>query len=395
MLIIIMVIFCICGNVYSFYEETFDEENEEYVETAGSASVPNINARAAILYDVTYDRVLYEKNSKQKRANASTTKMITAIVAYEEGNLDDIVTISLKAATTGGSTINLKKDDKITLDDLLKGLLVHSGNDAAIAIAEHISGTVEEFVKLMNEKLEEIGARDSHFVTPHGLDAENHYSTAYDLALIAKELLKNDYLRDIVSKQTVNLKINGVTRTIGTTNEMLSLYEGADGIKTGYTGDAGRCLITSVTKNGRKLVSVVLGCDSKKNRTNDSIKLINYGFEKFKVVNFEKYIRKNICISVAKSEGEIYRITKNIDFCYPLSESEISKIEIKYDVAQNLVAPLYKGQTIANAKIYLDNNLIGDIDYLLPENILKKSWKQYFETIIFNALNLTKTVGLN
>ena len=187
----------ISSNVLAFYEGTINEE-DYVVETSASVEVPSLNARAAILYDVNGDRILYEKNSKQKRANASTTKMVTALVAYKLGNLDDIITVSQKAANTGGSTINLRTGDKISLGDLLKGLLVHSGNDAAVAIAEYIAGSVEEFAILMNEEAEEIGAVDSHFVTPHGLDVENHYSTAYDLMLIARKLLEIPYLNNIV-----------------------------------------------------------------------------------------------------------------------------------------------------------------------------------------------------
>lgn len=381
-----IVIVCLFGCVYGFYEGVTEDDEEYFIETTASVSVPKLNARAAILYDMTYDRILYEKNSKERRANASTTKMITAIVAYEEGNLDDIVTVSQKAANTGGSTINLKKDDKITLDNLIKGLLVHSGNDAAVAIAEYISGSVEEFSKLMNNKLEEIGAKDTHFVTPHGLDEDGHYSTAYDLMVIANELLNIPYLADIVSEKTIEIEINGYTRVIGTTNEMLSVYSGADGVKTGFTGNAGRCIISSATRDGRKLISVVLGCDTKKNRTTDSVRLLDYGFNAFKEVNFKDFLRESVCISVNKSEGGIYRLSQEIDFKYPLKEDEIQKIRIKYNTMQNLEAPISKGEIVANTEIFLDGIKIGEIKYALPEKINRKDWKMYFKEILINNI---------
>ena len=353
----ILFFVCLFTSTFSFYED-FENDDEIYLETATSTGVPTLNAKSAILYDVTFDRILYEKNARQKRANASTTKMITAIVAYEEGDINDIVTVSKNAGSIGGSVINLKENDKISLDALINGLLIHSGNDAAVAIAEHIAGSVEGFSDIMNEKALEIGAKDTHFVTPHGLDKEEHYSTAYDLMLIAKYLLEIPYLANIVSQKVVEIEVNGYTKTIGTTNEMLNIYEGANGVKTGFTADAGRCIITSANKNDRKLISVVLGCDTKKNRTIDSVKLLNYGFEDYKLYDFSNHIKQNICISVEKSEGKLYMLSKNITFVYPLKDDEIKNINVKYDVRTNLLAPIYKGEKVAIAEIYIGQNKI-------------------------------------
>lgn len=390
-MIICLVMLFLTTNAYGFYENDIEEENDYFVETTANVSVPNLNARAAILYDVTYDRILYEKNSKQKRANASTTKMITAIVAYENGNLNDTVIVSQKAATTGGSIINLRQGDEITLDDLIKGLLVRSGNDAAVAIAEHIGGNIDVFANLMNEKAQDIGARDTHFVTPHGLDKEAHYSTAYDLMLIAKRLLEIPYLAEIVSKSSVEIKINGYTRNIGNTNEMLSIYQGVTGVKTGYTGEAGRCIITSIDKNNRKLISVVLGCDTKKNRTQDSVKLLDYGLGKFEEIELDRYIKNTICISVEKSDGKVYNLTQNVSFKYLLTKDEFDKINVKYNIKSNLKAPLKKGMSIGLAEIYFDGDKIGEIEYLLPEDIGKKTWKLFFKEIIINSFeNINK-----
>lgn len=355
----ILIFIYLFTSTFAFYED-FDFENDEefYLETAVSTGVPTLNARAAILYDATFDRILYEKNARQKRANASTTKMITAIVAYEEGDINDIVTVSKNAASVGGSVINLRKDDKASLDSLINGLLIHSGNDAAVAIAEHIAGSVEEFSNIMNEKALEIGAKDTHFVTPHGLDKEEHYSTAYDLMLIANYLLKIPYLANIVSKKSVEIEVNGYNKTVGTTNEMLSIYDGVNGVKTGFTANAGRCIVTSVNRDSRKLISVVLGCDTKKNRTIDSVKLLNYGFESYKLYDFSKHIKQNLCISVEKSEGKLYMLSKNVTFVYPLKDDEIKDINVRYNIKANLVAPVYKGEKVATAGIYIGQNKI-------------------------------------
>lgn len=239
----------------------------------------------------------------------------------------------------------------------------------------------------MNEKAEEIGAVDSHFANPHGLDAENHYSTAFDLMLIAKEVMKTPYLANIVSQRSIEIVINGNTRVIGTTNEVLSLYQGANGVKTGFTGNAGRCIITSAVKDDRRLISVVLGCDTKKNRTTDSVRLLDYGFNAFKSVNLGEYLRKTICINVGKSEGGLYTISKDISFYYPLKEQELENITVKYNIENNLVAPLEKGAKIASADIFLSNTKICEIEYLLPQKIDKKTWKEYFKELIFNNVD--------
>lgn len=389
---ILFNIVILMANLFENTVVTYAVQSEETYEMISNDVVPDVNARAAILYDSTYDRVLYEKNSHDRRANASTTKMITAIVAYEFGNLDDIITISKNAANTPGSTIDLRANDKITLNDLVNGLLIHSGNDAAVAIAEYISGSTEKFAELMNEKAIEIGARDTHFVTPHGLDDEKHYSTAYDLMLIADYLLDIPYLADIVSKKSAEIKVNGNIRIVGTTNEVLNLFDGANGVKTGYTGDAGRCIIVSTNRNGRKLISVVLGCDTKNQRTNDTINLLNYGYNAYAEVNLNDYLRKDICIQVAKSEFETYVIGIKNTSKYPLKRSEVDKLKVDYNIKQDLKAPLRQGDFLGEAKVLLDGNSICEIKYILPTDIKPKTWKNYiFEIATEASKKLTKS----
>ena len=236
--------------------------------------LPSINARSAIVMDFDTGTVVFEKNAYVKRPMASTTKIMTAIVALENCSLDEDVKISGKAAHMGGSVMGIKENTTVKLSDLLHGMLICSGNDAAVAIAEHIGGSVEGFSELMNQKALDIGAFSTSFSNPHGLDAENHYTTAYDLAKITRYALKIKEFNEIVRKQV--FYYNG--RTIRSTNEMLVGYEGADGVKTGYTGLAGRCLVTSATKNDMRFISVVLFCDTKNLRTSSSRLILDYCF---------------------------------------------------------------------------------------------------------------------
>ena len=168
---------------------------------------------------------------------------------------------------------------------------------------------------------------------------------------------------------------------------MLSLYDGSNGIKTGFTGDAGRCLITSCTKNDRTLISIVLGCDSKKYRTTDSVKLLDYGFNAYKNINLGEYVKNSICINVAKSEGKLYLLSQNFERLYPLKEEELNKISVYYHLNQNLIAPLEKGEKIGYAEIFLDKVKISEAEYILPQKIERKSWKSYFKDFLLDKIN--------
>ena len=199
---------------------------------------------------------------------ASTTKILTAIITIENSTLSDIVTISSKSAGTGGSRLGLHKDDKISVADLLYGLMLCSGNDAAVALAEHISGSVENFAILMNQKACEIGLNSSHFVTPHGLDNFRKY----------------------VGTKSQTITINTYSKTLNNTNELLGYLDGVYGVKTGFTNGANRCLVTAVKRNNMDLICIVLGADTKKDRTRDSIELIEYAFKTFFPYNIKEKI---------------------------------------------------------------------------------------------------------
>ena len=215
---------------------------------------------------------------------ASTTKILTCIIALENCKKDEVVTVSSKASSINGSTLGLKTNMKISIGDLLYGLMLRSGNDCAIAIAEHISGSVENFSYLMNSKAFELGLLNSNFVTPHGLDNPNHYTTAYDLAILTDYALKNSDFKKIVSTKIATISFNGYPREISNTNELLGNIDGVYGVKTGFTFEAGRCLVSSCARNNLDIIVVVLGADTKSIRTKDSKNLINYIFSNYSYI---------------------------------------------------------------------------------------------------------------
>jgi len=248
-----------------------------YVEGAQQAREPYLGAASAILIDNETGTVLYARNEHARRAPASTTKILTAIVAIEHGRLDRTVTVSRRAANVIGSDINLYTGQQVLLEDLLAGLLIRSGNDAAIAIAEAVAGSVEEFVTLLNRRAAELGATNSHFVNPHGLDKPDHYSTAHDLAVLARTAMKYPLFARLVATRNYSpASIPGVSWN--NTNRLLWSFDGMEGIKTGTTGKAGNCLVAAASRDDRQLISVVM--DSA-NRWGDTSRLLEWGFTNF------------------------------------------------------------------------------------------------------------------
>ena len=370
-------------STFAFYDAEDSEivEYEDVLETSANIQdVPVINSTSAILYDRTSKRILYGKDIYRELPNASTTKILTAIVAYENGNLNDVVTISKNAINVGGSKIKFRVGDKISLNDLLIGLLMRSGNDSAIAIAEHIGGNVEDFCEMMNEKAFELGAKNTHFTSPHGLDDEEHYSCAYDLAIIADYALNIPVIANIVSKKTASIKINDYYKELANTNEMLSYYPGADGVKTGYTGDAGRCLVTSATKDNWQLISVVLGCSTKKQRTIESTQLLNYGFQNYELIDVFELIPQEVKIHIDKSKRGNYYIPVSGKYLYPMKKDEI--IIAQFTPKDGLIAPIRANSQIGIIKIKNGKNIICEIQVLITENVDRKEVMDYCLQIV-------------
>ena len=378
---------------------------EEVIQTTTEiTNEPKINSRYAVVIDRKSKAVIYGKNEMEKTKMASTTKIMTAIIVIENTDLNNIVEISSKAALTGGSRLKIKKGDKITVKDLLYGLMLRSGNDAAVALAEYIGGSIDGFADLMNKKAKELKLENTHFVTPHGLDSEEHYTTAYELAILTNYALKNEVFLDIVKTKNYNITINGYSRQISNTNELLGYLNGVYGVKTGFTNGAGRCLVTSVKRGDLDIICIVLGANTKKDRTIDSVKLIEYSFNNFENIdvktriekefsdwksinlqriNIEKGIKSVIKLKLEEYNLKTYLIKKNTE--------ERLKIQIEGNL--NLVAPVKNNTKIGELTFLYEDNIIIKIGILTDEEIKKKgiidyifeitkSYNSYIEKII-------------
>ncbi|MDR3596713.1 D-alanyl-D-alanine carboxypeptidase family protein [Clostridium sp.] len=236
-----------------------------------------VNARSAIALDKETGTILFEQNGYELVPMASTTKILTSLIAIEQGNLDKKVTISKKAASIRGSTVGYKVGEEIALKELIFGLMFKSGNDAAIAIAEELGGSIEGFSEIMNHYARGIGILDSHFESPHGLDSSKHYSSAYDLAILTSKGMDYDLFREIVGSKQISKEKYNFTRDYNNINKILWRIPGANGVKTGYTGQAGKCLVSSVNNNGKDIIIVVLNCPDRWNITD---KIYNHVLEK-------------------------------------------------------------------------------------------------------------------
>ena len=262
----------------------------------------------------------------------------------------------------------------------MKGLLICSGNDAAIAIAEHVGGSVEDFCDMMNQKAAVIGANDTHFVTPHGLDRENHYTTAHDLTVMAEYLLNIPYLAEIVDSREATIMINGNIRKLRTTNEMLGIYPNARGVKTGYTGKAGRCLVTALESGDREIITVVLGCATKKQRTSETMWLLNYALTEYEVVDIFENVKPTLPFSVEKASPSKYEISVNVAKRLLLPKGEKEQIHYEYQIKQNLVAPLEENTLIGEIQVILGNSILDIWEIRLPVAIERKNvWDYFYE----------------
>lgn len=378
-LTVFFIIFCIAFNVNVLAN---NKENKE----------PNPVAKSAVLIDAETGRILWGKNENEPLAMASTTKIMTAILAIEEGNLNDTVVVSKNATKAPPVKMFLKEGEEIKLKELLYALMMQSSNDAAVAIAEHISGDVETFCNMMTEKAKQLGAKNTVFKTPNGLDSGDHHSTAYDMALIARYALKNETFFEIINKRDVSFKTNKSNYSIINKNRLLSEFNGANGIKTGYTGKAGHCFVGSATIDGLTLISVVLasgwGNKGKQQKWIDTKELLNYGFNNFKYETILKKDELKDTLKINKGYKENVALYYENDVILPLTKEELSKIEIKNDIPNIFEAPVYVGQKIGTAKIMLDNEILSEVNILTKEETNRKTIFFNFNKIIKNWINI-------
>ncbi len=331
-ILITFIFFNICS-----YTAFADDKNSSFGE-------PNINARCAIAMDSKSKVVMYQKNACELVPMASTTKIMTVLVAIKYGKLDQKVQISSRSAGIRGSVVGYKKGESITLKELLYGLMLRSGNDAAIAISEGVSGSVEEFVKLMNEYASEIGVINTHFKTPHGLDKEEHYSTAYDLAVLTSIAKNNALFNEIVSSKDVDGSQNGFTRSYHNINKILWKIPDANGVKTGYTGKAGKCLVTSTKVQGNDVIIVVLNCPR---RWEETEKIYEYVSKNFK---FNKLFSKGDNVLELKINKKDLKLECEDDVIVPIKNG--FRYSVKIIKPQKIKHVINKGDRIGMLCVY-------------------------------------------
>lgn len=341
-------------------------------------------AKSAILIDYATGEVLYEKNADERLAPASMTKigsMLLIMEAIDSGklSLDNEVTISEEAASMGGSQIFLEAGEVYTVHDLLKGVAIASGNDAVVALAEKLAGSQGAFVDMMNKRFKELGANNTNFVNAHGLDSEGHYSTARDMATIARELLKHEKILEYTSIYEEYLEKNDGTKTwLVNTNKLVRFYDGVDGLKTGFTETAGYCLTATAKKDDFRLISVVMGEDSTENRSSDTVKLLNYGFNTYKINTIKTKDEVLGKVRVERGKENFAEIVLLEDATELLKNTEdVSNYEFNLKV-DTIKAPVKPGDIVGSAEIIdNDGNIIDEVDVTVKKEIKKASLLDY------------------
>ena len=334
--------------------------------------LPDVTARSAIVMEAKTGHVLYERNADQRMFPASTTKMMTLITALEDGNLDDIVTVSRNAAETDGSTLWLEAGERIRLENLLYGMMMVSGNDATVAVAEHMDGSVSAFARRMTKRAHELGAKSTNFMNSSGLPDENHYTTARDLAWIAIHGFTVPGFEEIVStKEGIFPWVHDPSHFMRNENQMLWLYEGANGIKTGYTDAAGRCLVSSAKRDGIQLVAVVLDALY---MWNDSIAMLDEGFRQVttrKVVTGGR-VEKTLPVSSGRKKTVDVKTTEDIQL--PEFSNGIVHYELQYELPKEVHAPVAEGDRIGTLHILLEGREVAATPLVTTESIEQKSF---------------------
>ncbi len=271
--------------------------------------------------------------------------------------------------------------------------MLRSGNDAAVALAEYVGGSVQGFADLMNKKAEELGLSNTHFVTPHGLDDSNHYTTALELAKLTDYAMQNEKFAKIVGTKSTTININGYPRQINNTNELLGVLNGVVGVKTGFTNNAGRCLVTEVKKDGMDIITVVLGADTKKDRTKDSVKLIKYTYSNYKMYNVREKIEEQFNnwrdintdrIQIIKGKGDTMNLKLGDISVYllPLQDTKIDTLECEFNTITVVEAPVEEKTKIGTMVVKLDGKIIDTIDIINTNKIEKKTWLDYLKTLV-------------
>lgn len=345
-----------------------------------------ISAESYCVIDKLTGRILYEKASKTKHGMASTTKIMTAIVALEKALPDSVATVSYNASRTEGSSLYLKAGEKMSVIDLVYGLMLNSGNDAAVVLAEHIGGSVENFASMMNELAQKIGAHSTHFTNPNGLYDDMHYTTSYDLALITRYALNNEVFRQIVATKKHTIQTIGEQRKIylSNHNKLLNTLDGCDGVKTGYTKKTGRCLVSSVSRDGWQAICVTINASDD---WNDHKILINKAFSEYfpkKIISKGQYIKT---ISVTDGVSDSVGAVATDDVYVAVKENENLDYKIEYKLCNELKAPIEKDQHIGSIDIIYNNDVFASVNITTNASVEMTKKANYLDKLLFILRN--------
>lgn len=374
--VFLAIIFIICQNTFVFADKN-------------TSNNINIGSKSAVLMDVSSGQVLYEKNCHDKLPPASVTKVMTMLLiceAIESGKIkiNDEVTISENAASMGGSQIFLEPGEVQTVDTLLKGISVASANDACVAMAEYIGGSVEEFVDMMNKKAKDLKMNDTNFVNTNGLPVENHYTSAYDIGIMSRELLKHELIEKYLTTWMENVVVGKKKATIGlaNTNKLIKHYNGATGVKTGFTGEAKFCVSASAKRGKTHLIAVILGGQTSKDRFKDATTLLDYGFANYESVKICSKNQKLYTLKLKKADCESVGLVAKDDLGILTKKGESKDFTKKIEVDKTLKLPIKQGTTLGKVKIYKGNKLIGQVDLVSSRDIDKASYLQMLKRLV-------------
>jgi len=337
------------------------------------------SALACVVIDERSGRVLLSHNAESALPMASTTKVMTALLALENGDLDAPVTCSRTAFGVPGTSIYLAEGETLTLREMLYGLMMASGNDAATAIAEHIGGTVEDFCRMMTARAAELGCKNTVFLTPHGLPCEGHYTTAHDLALIAREAMSHAEFREIVGtcRATIPWEGRSYDRVLNNKNKLLTTYEGATGIKTGYTKKAGRCLVFGAERNGMRIIGVVLNCWD---WFNESARLMDLAFDRYEAVTMLHAGNEAATLDVMNSNGCSVDTVLSADLTGVVAKGSIPQVEI--DLPDTVDAPIQAGQVLGTARLISGGVTVSEVDIIAADSVARDDfparWLMYW-----------------
>lgn len=335
---------------------------------------PYVSASSAVLIDADSGRVIFEKNAHVKRGMASTTKIMTALVAIECGDLEGTVKIPREAVGVEGSSLYLTENEELTLRQLLYALMLRSANDAATAIAITVGGSVREFAEMMNRRAAEMGLENTHFENPHGLDAKDHYTTAYELAVITAEALKNETFRQIASTVSQALPQNGIPdrRVVVNHNRLLRSYKGCIGVKTGFTKRCGRCLVSAAERDGVTLIAVTLNAPDD---WSDHARMLDHGFSEFEGVTLTaEHIKGTAAVVGGSSEGVKYSCVGELT----ISVRRGSDIETVIEINRFYYAPINEGDVLGRAVFYEGDEEIGSLPIVANETVPRAKVKRSF-----------------